>query len=714
LRQNMASEQEERERLRYLQLKAKAAGAAPAVQPPAFVSAPQETTRAVSSQRETTPGMFSRAASAVGRFLSGAIEHPRQTVAGLAEGVSESMPGAQLGKRVKSIQPEDVNIGELWRIGQGGEPSVEPRLPTPLPEDVPEQRKVARGLGEFGGRVAQGIVAGAAIPGAGLGGALASSAVSNLPFLEKPIAEGDWAGAGGDMLINTAIDMALFGAGKGIKALGKGFENAGVEAIAHEMKVPDRIAKQISNKLSVAQRRVAKTISKYDLESIKGNFEKLSQKAGNLAHSKAQQADVLIAEFASKNPEKTVNAFDFYNDLKKYIASPESTIPSSEVDGAIKAIDDIFKGQAQKGLIPENATVTLPQLVEIKRDLQKGKTLFRKGIEGVSADPTKSQVYEEAYLAVVDKVRKEVPEAAALNQEARDLIWLQKSADAAASRTQKHNLIWGLAEGSGGVTSAALAIHSPQRAIPILATTSLLLGGRRVLSQGRGASALIETGKALQRTGPGIREAIGAPGGFPGVARIGQGKKANILTKLGQSGSIGGLPAKLQDMKPAIKSPVSGKIYTSDKTAFGHKQILNQISKTEPNAEKAAWKALFDDNSGVGSEYIGFIDKNGKFLSRIEAEKQIETAMSGGLTGIYHEAGGSPLGMLGLTGAGAGGVLTAGGLALEAKRRQQDKNVPTRYSLLEQQQENDRREMELLKSLSPQELSAIRKYLERR
>lgn len=86
---------------------------------------------------------------------------------------------------------------------------------------------------------------------------------------------------------------------------------------------------------------------------------------------------------------------------------------------------------------------------------------------------------------------------------------------------------------------------------------------------------------------------------------------------------------------PAIKSPSTNKIYTGNQ----HKQILNsKIIKMEPNIEKTVWEELFKDNIGQYSPFIGFVDEHGTFISRLDAEKQLEKRTFGTLAQQFHYA----------------------------------------------------------------------------
>ena len=55
---------------------------------------------------------------------------------------------------------------------------------------------------------------------------------------------------------------------------------------------------------------------------------------------------------------------------------------------------------------------------------------------------------------------------------------------------------------------------------------------------------------------------------------------------------------------------------------MGHKYILNTIiEKQNPQIRDFIWNELFKDNTGKYSPYIGFITKEGEFLTRQKAEQ---------------------------------------------------------------------------------------------
>lgn len=83
-----------------------------------------------------------------------------------------------------------------------------------------------------------------------------------------------------------------------------------------------------------------------------------------------------------------------------------------------------------------------------------------------------------------------------------------------------------------------------------------------------------------------------------------------LIKKIGSYSSHG---------KAAIKDPLTGKIYVGDWR--GHKGIVDKSENEE--IRKRLWNELFKDNSGIYSEYVGYLTPNGRFVPREEAEKEL-------------------------------------------------------------------------------------------
>lgn len=173
-----------------------------------------------------------------------------------------------------------------------------------------------------------------------------------------------------------------------------------------------------------------------------------------------------------------------------------------------------------------------------------------------------------------------------------------------------------------------------------------------------------------------------------------------------QRGSIGGdiiSSTRFGKLTPAIKSPESGKIYTG----HSHKDIFkSQITRQEPGAENKVWQAIFDDNTGKGSPIVGFVDKNGDFVSRIDAEKEIEN-----LTNVSAMRGNTALPML-AAGAGlSGGALAASGALNRPKQKEPEK--PYRSSMYADYEQSDKFN-EMLAGLSDKELNIVADVIDKR
>jgi hypothetical protein len=223
-------------------------------------------------------------------------------------------------------------------------------------------------------------------------------------------------------------------------------------------------------------------------------------------------------------------------------------------------------------------------------------------------------------------------------------------ADAAASRSTNKNPV-DLASHIilGGTLPAA--IGTAMYGHP-LAAAGEIIGGvaqygiNRAVRQGAGPRKLINLGKRLQKTSEPPKS-------------IGNMTTSIRKTVGNQKGEMD-LGEKSYGLVPAIKSPESGKIYTGSNMT-GHKGIFNQkISKQEPHAERTVWNELFKDNTGEYSPYIGFVDKQGNFISRAEAEKMLSSPKT--LAMQFHNASGAVKGLAPLAGvstAALGGLTAA-------------------------------------------------------
>ena len=174
-----------------------------------------------------------------------------------------------------------------------------------------------------------------------------------------------------------------------------------------------------------------------------------------------------------------------------------------------------------------------------------------------------------------------------------------------------------------------------------LAVGAGVAAGRRAFGSPTATKALYKTGKAIT----------------PKVGKVG-GRKARSLLK-SQRGSIGSAADEIIGT-PAIRDPKTGKIYVGGWR--GHKDA---IIKGESEAVQSRLRhEHFKDNTNQATKNVGFIDDNGNFISRSEAEKIVERKLSGSLIQQFHNVG-----IMAGTAAGAGGALTIGSKLSQRKKR---------------------------------------------
>lgn len=118
-----------------------------------------------------------------------------------------------------------------------------------------------------------------------------------------------------------------------------------------------------------------------------------------------------------------------------------------------------------------------------------------------------------------------------------------------------------------------------------------------------------------------------------------------------ERGAIGGIEM-YGNYTPAIKDPVTGKVYVGKKY-FGHKAISK--NGESPEIQSRLHMEYFKDNrSGGNTPSVGFIDKDGNFISRNDLENKFSKSQS--LAQQFHEQGSSAPAMLGgMTLGGVGG-----------------------------------------------------------
>ncbi len=291
-------------------------------------------------------------------------------------------------------------------------------------------------------------------------------------------------------------------AGTALQAAGNTAEKTFTNAIVGELGLLKPLAKKLGPTMSEAKDNLASTIQKYNLSDVRG-FGSASSKADALAAGKTQQADNLVNQFAMDNPtgEKYDISKDIFKDIKSNITDYVRPGEEPQALSVLKNIEESVTNRLQSNGYGPGRTVPIDQLVEVKRSLNP-----RFANKSIADDPVKEKMYETSYLKMMDAINEKVPEAGALNKEARD-IWLAKDAmEEAAGRNDKlTNTIFGTAIGAAGTTGI---VTHPQLAIPIAAASVGAELARRGITQGRALSAGIAASRGLKNVGTAISDIV--------------------------------------------------------------------------------------------------------------------------------------------------------------------------------------------------------------
>jgi len=483
-------------------------------------------------------------------------------------------------------------------------------------------------------------------------------------------------------------------AAKAAGAAGRGVEQAGISALGGQMKIPKAIAqKGYGGRLDLKKQNILKNISKYNLESMTGNFAKMADNASAMATDRVNKADEILSGIAQA-PDAPQG--QFVDDIIMDAMDKLDDIAAVGKEGqAQNLIDNIITGATNRGMAGTGPQ-GIDAIIDFKRKLDPDGNLFKSGPAVSEADNLDRTIRKELYHSAVNKIREISPEAADLNKQAKELIDISNAASDAASRTANPNKIFSMSNmlvgGAGG--AGAMAMGSPEAA----AATGGVLLLKKLAEQGRGPALLMKTGKTLQGKGisgllknergsvgggsapspqtiQAIVDAAERHGGIQNIDLVGTRRSfgssvsdgflwynthdgSTHVVKIkpgeqafkGQAGSIGGAAEQFVGT-PAIRDPTTGKIYTGGWR--GHKDAIVKGESSEVQ-ERLKYEH-FLDNSDKPTENVGFIDKSGNFISRAEAEHKISIPQSPAQ--MFHTVG-----LTAGTGAAAAGGLGIAGL----------------------------------------------------
>jgi hypothetical protein len=426
---------------------------------------------------------------------------------------------------------------------------------------------------------------------------------------------------------------------KAATATGKAVGEKSKSLLLSGMKPKDVTAKLAGKDVAKGAQKLVDDISTYKLESATGGFKGISEKANGKIGSYLDEVETVINKKVLSDPKASIDVDGTFVNFMDDLQSGKINAVFGEEAKSAELADDIYNALEIRGL---TGSQTIDKIPEIKRIISNyGGGLFRKGPYNIAKDPLKQQVGELAYLRLTDDLEKIVPEIRQYNKAVHDIINVKKAADEAVKRIGNKDKI--------GLTDWMLLLGGPTAAQNLGVSSQAVAGipgavliAKKALGSGRGASAGIKVGRALQ----GKQKVL--PTTSATTATFGKG--GNFLKKIkSQEGSIGGGYDFIGT--PAIRDPKTGKIYTGNWQ--GHKSAIRKAENE--TVESRLKHEHFLDNTGRETPNVGFIDKKGNFISRKEAE-DIVSYKNKSLTAMYHSGNTGVKMLLGTTAVGAGAL----------------------------------------------------------
>jgi hypothetical protein len=343
---------------------------------------------------------------------------------------------------------------------------------------------------------------------------------------------------------------------KATKGTGKALEGAGKSIIARDAKIRDSIAKLAGKNPLKGVQKITDDISKYNVESVRGGFKGIAAKAQKRINAEMDRAEDAIASFSKKNPTATVDVdktiLELADDLTK---GKEKSIFLNEDKAADIAlsIGEALNRRKLDGLQP------VSKLPEIKRTIDEGMGLFKKGSKAIELDPLPSKVGELTYLRLNNELREFVPEVLKANKAVHDLITVKEAMEQAQKLAGNRNML--------GITDLALIFGGPQVAQALGApggamlagAPGAVLAGKKIVGDARGASAMIKAGNILQGKKNTIgeiakrrRNILGNQRGSVGDAALSSNEISKIASASDNMGYNLSLKEKAEIMSPVI------------------------------------------------------------------------------------------------------------------------------------------------------------------
>lgn len=275
-----------------------------------------------------------------------------------------------------------------------------------------------------------------------------------------------------------------------IGSIGNKVEGLGKEILGGELKIKQNLAqKGYGRTLAEKKTNILNNISKYKIEDPTGNFIKMGAKTDDLIENTVNESNKILQKLSTGENAIFIDP-----------AAVVERAANKSIDGAALGMTDnikneysnILKDMELRGMVGRQP---LNSLVEVKKLLDPDGNLFKTGPYISDADNATRGLRKQMYLDIVEEIGNISPEIKALNKKTKELIDIKSVLDDAASRTTNNKFLGLVQKLTGLGAIGASAIHSPEAA----AALGSVLAASKIGEQGRGASALIKTGKGIKK-----------------------------------------------------------------------------------------------------------------------------------------------------------------------------------------------------------------------
>jgi hypothetical protein len=300
---------------------------------------------------------------------------------------------------------------------------------------------------------------------------------------------------GGKIPAEKIYNAIIKGTEKIVAGTGGAIKNVGISNIISGSKIKDALALKAAPNVMAGAQKIGNDVAKYKLQSTTKGFKGIVPNAQNAIDARMMTGEQKILAEAAKNPTASLNIDEHAMNLMDDVKNGNVAGTWGDENRAQQVVDNIHKTLEQKGLAGIQPIIKIP---EIKQALKEGMGLFKKGAYNVQADPLKQNMGENLYFRLMDGLNEQVPGLKEINSEIRDIINVKTMAQQAAKRIGNKDKI-GLSDWASLIGVTLLEKEGkiiPGATIPVAG--GLVVAGKKILSGGRGSSALISAGQAIE------------------------------------------------------------------------------------------------------------------------------------------------------------------------------------------------------------------------